>query len=134
MKLPILLAFALAGGASFAQPVDPGPKATPPAGVVVPAEQKAVVPSLPGQENRAIDVNAPPPLPTKVPDARSPAGDGPAPGVSVAPSPTVTGSPRSEVSKKKATAKPTKTPKKMKKKPVKSTTGPDGRVVLSNQR
>jgi len=119
-----------------AQQYDPGPKATPPAGVVVPAEQKAVVPSYPGQENRTIDVNAPPAVPTKPPDARPSPADAPAPGVSVAPSPAVTGSPRAEVSKKKASSRSVKSSKaaKKSKKAVKSTVGPDGTVVLSNDR
>lgn len=133
MRVAPVLAAVLAARAA-AQQYDPGQKATPPAGVVVPAEQKAVVPSLAGQENRTIDVNAPPPVPTKIPDAGPSPADVPAPGVSVAPSPTVTGSPRTEVSKKKATAKAAKTPRNTKKKPVKSTAGPDGKVVLSNQR
>jgi hypothetical protein len=114
-----------------AQQYDPGPKATPPAGVVVPAEQKAVVPSLPSQENRTIDVNSPPPVPAKPPEPRPSPADVPGPGVSVAPSPAVTGSPRAALSKKKA---PAKAPKKTKKKAVERTTGPDGKVVLSNDR
>jgi hypothetical protein len=136
MKLRILLVLPLASGTLAAQAYDPGPKATPAAGAVAPAEQKAVVPSFPGQVNRTIDVNAPPPVPTPPPEPRLSPVDLPGPGVSVAPSPTVTGSPRAGVSKKKTakTATSAKAPKKAKGKTVKSTTGPDGRVVLSNDR
>lgn len=137
MKLRNLVVSALVPGTLLAQQVDPGPKATPPVGVVVPAEQKAVVPSFPNEENRTIDLNAPRPVPTKPPEPGPPSADAPAPGVSVAPAPAVTGSPRSGVSTKKATSRTAaaKAPKKTKKKkPVKSSIGPDGQVVLSNER
>jgi len=136
MKLRLLLVLPLVSWTLPARQVDPGPKATPPAGVVVPAQQKAVVLSFPGQENRTIDLNAPPPVPTEPPDLRPSPVEGPAPGVSVAPSPAVTGSPRAGVSKKKSTARAAttaKAPKKSKKK-VTSTSGADGSVVLSNDR
>lgn len=54
MKLRILLVLPLVSGTLPAQQVDPGPKATPPAGNVVPAQQKAVVPSFPGQEKKKV--------------------------------------------------------------------------------
>jgi len=136
--VPVLAAI-LAANAAAAQQYDPAAVGTPPAGVVVPAEQKAIAPAQPGATNPEIGLNPPPttpPPPAAEPRAPSPPpAPLPTPGVSVAPSPKVTASPRAGVSKKRAASRRPRTPRTAGKKPaVTSTTGPDGRVVISNER